>query len=210
MPTVTGRARTRTVIHGLSLFQPPVQLENPMILTLRSTLVSLAVAGLLAACASPVKLDDTPVETRQVTTTTTTPDPNQSGNSAGQSPVGTIDQTKAPVVESPTLDRVIYFDFDSYVIKDEYRAVVEGHAKALASSRNRHMSVEGHTDERGGREYNLALGQRRAEAVARAMVLLGAGEAQIEATSFGKERPVALGHDEVAWAQNRRAELKDR
>ena len=218
MPTVTGRARTRTVIHGLSLFQPPVQLENPMILTLRSTLVSLAVAGLLAACASPVKLDDTPVETR-----TPTPVAGADGKtgangatSAGtaQSSVATVDLSKpaagsTAVIAGPA-ERVVLFDFDSYVIKDEYRAVVEGHAKALAASRNRHMSVEGHTDERGGREYNLALGQRRAEAVARAMVLLGAGEAQIEATSFGKERPVALGHDEAAWAQNRRAELKDR
>ncbi len=191
-----------------------------MIPTLRSTLVSLAVAGLLAACASPVKLDDTPVETRTPTPlagadgkTGAAGASGASGAGVAQSGVTTVDLSKSAgsgkALAGPA-ERVVLFDFDSYVIKDEYRAVVEGHAKALAASRSRHMSVEGHTDERGGREYNLALGQRRAEAVARAMVLLGAGEGQIEATSFGKERPVALGHDEVAWAQNRRAELKDR
>jgi peptidoglycan-associated lipoprotein len=72
------------------------------------------------------------------------------------------------------------------------------------------MTVEGHTDERGGREYNLALGQKRAEAVAKSLVLLGAGENQLEAVSFGKERPVALGSDEESWAKNRRAELVNR
>jgi peptidoglycan-associated lipoprotein len=72
------------------------------------------------------------------------------------------------------------------------------------------MVVEGHTDERGGREYNLALGQKRADAVAKSMTLLGAAESQVEAVSFGKERPVSEGHDEAAWAQNRRAEIKDR
>jgi peptidoglycan-associated lipoprotein len=72
------------------------------------------------------------------------------------------------------------------------------------------MLIEGHTDERGGREYNLALGQKRAEAVAKSMALLGAGQAQVEAVSFGKERPAMEGHDEAAWAKNRRAELKDR
>jgi peptidoglycan-associated lipoprotein len=137
-----------------------------------------------------------------------------SSTGMAQSSVATVDLSKPAGGNSAAMagpaERVVLFDFDSYIIKDEYRSLVEGHAKALAASRNRRMSVEGHTDERGGREYNLALGQRRAEAVSRAMVLLGAGETQVEATSFGKERPVALGHDEAAWAQNRRAELKDR
>jgi peptidoglycan-associated lipoprotein len=80
----------------------------------------------------------------------------------------------------------------------------------LAANKGKRMVVEGHTDERGGREYNLALGQKRAEAVAKSLALLGASEAQLEAVSFGKERPVAAGSDESAWAKNRRAELKDR
>jgi peptidoglycan-associated lipoprotein len=108
------------------------------------------------------------------------------------------------------MKRVVYFDFDSYVVKDEYRGIVDAHAKLLTGDRNKRISIEGHTDERGGREYNLALGQKRAEAVQRALVLLGASDKQIEAVSFGKERPAVSGSDEAAWAQNRRAELKTR
>jgi peptidoglycan-associated lipoprotein len=105
---------------------------------------------------------------------------------------------------------VVYFDFDSFVIKDEYRSVVEGQAKLLQANRQRLVQIEGHTDERGGREYNLALGQKRAEAVQRALVLLGVGDKQLEAVSYGEERPADPGHDEAAWAKNRRAEVKDR
>jgi peptidoglycan-associated lipoprotein len=105
---------------------------------------------------------------------------------------------------------VIYFDFDSYAVKDEYRGTIDTYAKALTADRKKHLVVEGHTDERGGREYNLALGQKRAEAVSKALGLLGAGDAQVEAVSYGKERPAAQGSDEAAWAKNRRAELNYR
>ena len=110
----------------------------------------------------------------------------------------------------PGTARVVYFDFDSAVIRDDARSVIEAHARVLASDRTRRMTIEGHTDERGGREYNLALGQKRAEAVQRALVVLGASEAQLEAVSFGKERPAMPGLSEEASARNRRAELKDR
>ena len=103
--------------------------------------------------------------------------------------------------------RIIYFDFDSYIVKEEYRPSVEGYAKALSAERKKRLTVEGHTDERGGREYNLALGQRRAEAVARSLTLMGATDTQVEAVSFGKERPAVQGSDEAAWAKNRRAEM---
>ena len=106
--------------------------------------------------------------------------------------------------------RVVYFDFDSFVVKDEFRNLIDAHAKQLAAQRSKRLVIEGHTDERGGREYNLALGQKRAEAVAKSLSLLGVQEAQLEAVSFGKERPVVEGQDEDAWARNRRAELKDR
>ena len=106
--------------------------------------------------------------------------------------------------------RIVYFDFDSYVIKDEFKALLDGHAQALKAAEGKRMVIEGHTDERGGREYNLALGQKRAEAVAKALELLGVPEKQIEAVSFGEERPAAPGSDEGAWSRNRRAELKDR
>ena len=105
------------------------------------------------------------------------------------------------------LPRIVYFDFDSYVVKDEFRSAVEANAKVLAADRKKKVTIEGHTDERGGREYNLALGQKRAEAVAKSLALLGATDAQIEAVSFGKERPAVQGSDEAAWAKNRRAEL---
>ena len=110
----------------------------------------------------------------------------------------------------PGVGRIVYFDFDSFVVRDDGRPVVEAHARVLNANRSRKMIVEGHTDERGGREYNLALGQKRAEAVVRSLTLLGAGDAQLEAVSFGEERPAAQGSDEAAWAKNRRAELKDR
>ncbi|MFN8899708.1 MAG: peptidoglycan-associated lipoprotein Pal, partial [Pseudomonadota bacterium] len=107
-------------------------------------------------------------------------------------------------------ERVVYFDFDSFAIRDDFKALIEGHARVLAREGDRRMTIEGHTDERGGREYNLALGQKRAEAVVRSLVLLGVSERQLEAVSFGKERPAVQGSGEEAWARNRRAELKDR
>jgi peptidoglycan-associated lipoprotein len=104
----------------------------------------------------------------------------------------------------------VYFDFDSYVVKPEYQPVVENHAKFLKADAKRKAMLEGHTDERGGREYNLALGQRRAEAVARALVLLGVSGGQMEAVSFGKEKPAVQGSDEASMAKNRRVEVKYR
>ncbi len=106
--------------------------------------------------------------------------------------------------------RVVYFDFDSFVIKDDYKPMIEAHARVLQASSEKRLVIEGHTDERGGREYNLALGQKRAEAVLRSLALLGVPEARLEAVSFGQERPAAQGSGESAWAQNRRAELRDR
>jgi peptidoglycan-associated lipoprotein len=103
--------------------------------------------------------------------------------------------------------RIIYFDYDSYVIKPDFQQLIEAHARFLKSNGKRHIVIEGHTDERGGREYNLALGQRRSEAVRRSLGLLGVPDSQIEAVSFGKEKPTAPGSDEASWAKNRRAEI---
>jgi peptidoglycan-associated lipoprotein len=93
------------------------------------------------------------------------------------------------------------------VIKPEFQSAIEGHARFLKANGSRRVVIEGHTDERGGREYNLALGQRRSEAVRRALGLLGVAETQLEAVSFGKEKPASPGMDEASWAQNRRAEI---
>ena len=176
------------------------------LLSLRSGLfAAAATAALLAGCSS-VKLDDVPVESRTATTSGGSTAGTGSGSTtgAGQSGVKTVDLTGDV---SKGVTRVIYFDFDSYAVKDEYRPTIDSYAKALAADRKKRLVVEGHTDERGGREYNLALGQKRAEAVAKSLALLGAGDTQVEAVSYGKERPAAQGNDEAAWAKNRRAEL---
>jgi peptidoglycan-associated lipoprotein len=101
----------------------------------------------------------------------------------------------------------IYFDFDDFSIKKEFGAMLEMHGKYLANNPSISIKIEGNSDERGGAEYNLALGQKRAEAVARAIKLFGLKQSQVEATSWGEEKPKVTGHDEAAWAQNRRVDL---
>jgi len=103
--------------------------------------------------------------------------------------------------------RSVFFDYDSFVVREEFKPVVEAHAKYLAQNRNMKMTIQGNTDERGSREYNIALAQKRAEAVKRMMLLLGATEVQIETVSFGKEKPRNPGHDEASWAENRRDDI---
>ena len=176
-------------------------------------LSALAAVALLAGCASSVKLDtDVPVESRTGTAVGPDAAKGSGANSAGaaQTAVTPVDLTQPGNGAASNLPRLIYFDYDSFVVKSEFQSVVEAHAKALAADRKKKLSIEGHTDERGGREYNLALGQKRAEAVAKSLTLLGAGDSQVEAVSFGKERPAASGGDEAAFAKNRRAELNNR
>jgi peptidoglycan-associated lipoprotein len=181
---------------------------------LGTTVAAVVMAVGLAACGSSVKLEDkAPVESRT---------PSESGAAGGAGGQGTaggagqgsgvtrVELPGAKDTQDANLPRAVYFDFDSFVVKDEFRPVVELHAKRLASQRSRKLALEGHTDERGGSEYNLALGQKRAEAVLKSLVLLGANENQLEAVSFGKERPAVQGSTEEAWARNRRVELKDR
>ena len=179
----------------------------------RSTLAfsAIVIAVAMAACSSPVKLEDSssvPVESR-------TPTPAGgagAGSTAGAGPGGQSQVTTVNVDKGAASGaaRIVYFDFDSFVVKDEFRPLIEAQAKRLAANKGQRATIEGHTDERGGREYNLALGQKRAEAVQRAMTLLGVADNQLESVSFGKERPAAQGSDEAAWAKNRRAELKDK
>lgn len=184
--------------------------------TIRSASLASLAALVLVGCGSTVKLDETPVETRTPTAVDGSGAAGpaaRSGAASGttpQSQVATVNLPGAAGAGAATLGRVVYFDFDSFVVRDEFRGMIESHAKALAAQRNKRMVIEGHTDERGGREYNLALGQKRAQAVTKSLALLGASESQIEAVSYGEERPATEGHDEAAWAKNRRAELKDR
>jgi len=175
-------------------------------------LVACATAALLvAACAS------TPLEEQPAA-----PVSDASGGAAGAKPgAGTADPRAVAQVDagssrgmdplndpaSPLSKRSIYFDFDSFVVKPEYQGTVEAHGKFLVANPSRRVTIEGNADDRGSREYNLALGQKRAEAVKSRLRLLGVPESQMETVSFGEEKPASTGVDEAAWSQNRRADL---
>jgi len=163
---------------------------------------AITTAAILSACSTPVKVaEPAPVVEAPVV----------------QAPPAAPTRTVAPVVATvvdPLDDpqgvlakRSVYFDFNSYVVRDDGKAVVQNHSDYLQKKPNRSILIQGNTDERGGAEYNLALGQKRAEAVRKAMTTLGVPESQIEAVSLGKEKPKAEGHDEAAWAENRRADI---
>lgn len=167
----------------------------------------------LSACGSSVKLDQpAPIESKQTTPAAGGTTGAAGTGSAGQTAVTPVDVTKtADSTTGPAgVGKSIYFDYDSFVIKDEYKNLVDAHAKFLRANPARKVTLEGNTDERGGSEYNLALGQKRSDAVRRAMALLGVPEAQLEATSFGKEKPKAQGSNEAAWAENRRVDFNYR
>jgi len=168
--------------------------------------LALLAAAVLAGCSS-TPLDDkkAPVETRAANTVPNNTVPSSGG--AAQSRVVPVDLAKTDNTALGNMPKLVYFDFDSFVVKEEFRPTVESNAKVLGADRKRKVAIEGHTDERGGREYNLALGQKRAEAVAKSLALLGVNDNQMESVSFGKERPAVQGSDEAAWAKNRRAEL---
>ncbi len=169
---------------------------------------ALLLVATLAACSSGVKLDEAPVEDRS-----------GSGLSAGQASAdgatSGVDARGVTGVEAPGMDsqqpdamaRVVYFDYDSFEIAADYTAILQANANFLKANTNRRVALEGHTDERGGREYNLALGQKRAEAVRRALSVLGVSESQMESVSFGEEKPAAFGFDEASFAKNRRVEI---
>jgi peptidoglycan-associated lipoprotein len=114
----------------------------------------------------------------------------------------------APVQNGPAgVPKIVYFDFDKYNIRPQDRQIVEAHASYMRNRAASRVVIEGNTDQRGGREYNLALGQRRAESVKKVMTVLGVPESRIETVSYGEEKPKSSGHDEGAWAQNRRADI---
>ena len=156
------------------------------------TLTVAAFAASLAACSS-VPLDESANGTG-------------TGTGSGSAATGQIMDPFNP--QSPLAQqRSVYFEFDSYTVPEQYRSLVEMHASYLTGNSQQKIRVEGNADARGGAEYNLALGQRRSDAVARMMTLLGVNSNQIEAISFGKERPRALGNTEADYAENRRADI---
>lgn len=193
---------------------------------MKPILIASLLVAFLTGCGSSVKLDTAPVEDKSATlvgkgAAVAGTGSSASGVKAGAgaavtdtvaksavAPVDTSNKTAAAdLLSSP---KVIYFDYDSIAIKPEFQAVVETHARLLRADKTRRVALEGHTDERGGREYNLALGQKRAEAVRSAMSLLGVPDSQVEAVSFGMEKPAAQGADEASLAKNRRVEVNYR
>lgn len=173
---------------------------------------ALVAAAFIAGCSSGVDLENVPVEDKAGTPLSTTDANGANAGNAGQSGVTGVDlsQSGRDAAGPVGVGRVLYFDYDSYSIKPSYQSVIEAHARFINSSPSGKVMLEGHTDERGGREYNLALGQKRAEAVSRALGLLGVPSTQMEAVSFGKEKPAMTGYSEDAYAQNRRVELSYR
>ncbi|HZW86933.1 MAG TPA: peptidoglycan-associated lipoprotein Pal [Gallionella sp.] len=190
---------------------------------MKKHLITLALLGLLAACASDKSkeasgtsaLTRAPIDDRSSSSSSSTAaDSNADSNNVTQhNPESTTESSNQP--SNDTLNdpnsllakRSVYFPFDTSAIQDSDIPLVQAHAKYLAGHGEQKVSVEGNTDERGSNEYNLALGQRRADSVKKMLELGGANSGQISAVSYGEEKPKATGHDETSWAQNRRADL---
>jgi len=159
----------------------------------------LSTAALLAACSTPQpETKPVVVEEKPVV------QPPKEEPRVVQPAVAQVDELDVP--GGKLANRSVYFDFDSYVVKAEGQEVVSNHSAYLGKNQ-RTILIQGNTDERGGSEYNLALGQKRAEAVRKSMAALGVAESRMEAVSLGEEKPKAEGHNEEAWSQNRRADI---
>ncbi|MEJ2175088.1 MAG: peptidoglycan-associated lipoprotein Pal [bacterium] len=159
--------------------------------------------AMLAACASTSEQSPAGVEDRK-------PGAEARGVEAGgPSGVGLTAAQRAALTDpsSPLSKRSIFYDFDKYDVKAEYRPLVEAHGNFLRENPGMKVLIQGNTDERGSREYNIALGQRRSDGVKRMLLLLGAREDQVESVSLGEEKPRAAGSSEDAWAQNRRSDI---
>ncbi len=170
--------------------------------------VIAAVALLLGACSSAPKKAEG--EAGAEAAPETTPSGEATGEGAMTGAVGGADTFAGDPLSDPNsllAKRVVYFDFDSAVVRDDFTAIVEAHASYLADHPNVRVTLEGHADERGTREYNLGLGERRAMAVQQFLSLMGARAEQVQTVSYGEERPAVDGHDEQAWNQNRRVEI---
>ena len=173
-------------------------------ITFKRVSLALSIAALMAGCSSGVKLDES------ANAAGANNGANTSGSTSG---VAGVDLTGSQIAADggpKGVGRVVLFDFDSFVVKPDAQGLVDANAQFIKADASRKVTVEGHTDERGGREYNLALGQKRAEAVRRSLNLLGVSDSQVEAVSFGEEKPAASGSNEAAFAQNRRAEISYR
>ena len=175
---------------------------------MKNAALIIATALLAAACASQDTKTEAQVDDKS----------KPLADSRGSTGSGTVKPTPPPDrisgdplkdPNSPLYKRSVYFDFDSNAVKDEYRNMITAHSRYMtADKKDARIRIEGNCDERGSREYNLALGQRRAESVKKVMTVLGVQDGRIETVSYGEEKPKAMGHDESAWSQNRRADIK--
>ena len=164
--------------------------------TRRIAIAAAVMAAFLASCASEPTVDQSAPAS-----------PPQASSPAPQATPAAQQPLRPAATAAEPSKRSIYYEFDRYDVKDEYRQLVEAHARYLREHPGAQIAVQGNADERGSREYNLALGQRRSEGVKKMLTLLGATDRQIEATSFGEEKPRAVGHDEASWAENRRSDI---
>ncbi len=161
----------------------------------------VSAAAVLTACSSPVKLAE-PAPVVEAAPAKAAPVADTRAVTPVQTQVDPLNDPKGVLAK-----RSVYFDYDSYAVRDDGKPVVENHSAYLNKNKARKILIQGNTDERGGSEYNLALGQKRAEAVRKAMAAMGVPEGQVEAVSLGKEKPKASGSNEAAWAENRRADI---
>jgi peptidoglycan-associated lipoprotein len=175
----------------------------------RLSFAVLAIAVALYGCATTESQDSstsagTPSSSGSPSASTSTGSP--SGGQVGSR--GMASGTSSEGMDRPDMKRSVYYEFDKYDVKPDYRALVESHARWLKANPKAKLVIEGNADERGSREYNVALGQRRADSVTKMLVLLGAQPDQIEAISWGEEKPRSAGQDEGSWAENRRADFR--
>ena len=178
----------------------------------RVSFAVLAVAAALYGCATTESQDSstsagTPSSGKPSASTSTG---SPSGGQVGSRSAATSGPGAASGMQRPDIKRSVYYEFDKYDVKPEYRTLVESHARWLKANPRAKLVIEGNADERGSREYNVALGQRRAESVTKLLRLLGAKAYQIEAGSWGEEKPRSGGHDESSWSENRRADFASR
>ena len=202
--------------HQLSGTLDPGVISQRDIISIRNketTMKKLALYALVAlaaaACSSNEK-KETPAAVSDRSTGAQQP---QSGMSSStttqQKPMSSVAGNPLTDPNNPLSKRSVYFDFDSNAVKDEYKGLVQAHSRYMTTDkRDANIRIEGNCDERGSREYNLALGQRRAEAVKQIMTVLGVNSGRVETVSYGEEKPKVPGHDESAWSQNRRADIK--
>jgi peptidoglycan-associated lipoprotein len=178
---------------------------------MRTSFAVLAIAVGLSGCAttSTDSQQDTPGATPSSTgsQSSTSGTVSRSGTQQSGTRAGTGTATGS---QTSDLKRSVYYEFDKYDVKPEYRALIESHVRWLRANPQARLTIEGNTDEWGSREYNVALGQRRAESVTKMMVLMGVKREQIEAVSFGEEKPRAAGHDDASRAENRRSDFAKR